>query len=276
MVINNYFDGKGFVLKNENDLQVRIANLKTKGITPKLISIVVGDESGALKYQELKRKAAERVGAELLIKTFAENVSVDQLHAAIHSANTDREVFGVMIQLPLPDKLREYQSKLIESINPIKDIDGMGDTSPFVAPVVLAVQAAISQAKEKNGNLSKMAVVGGEGFVGKKIVKYFKEKGFQSYSVELNDDLQVKLSDADIIISAVGKKDLIEPNMVKEGVVLIDVGAPFGDIAKETYEKASFVSPVPGGVGPVTIYYLLVNLVTSSVGNSGFSGVAGE
>lgn len=264
MAKNNYFDGKAFVQEKENNLQERITDLKAQGVTPKLVSIVVGDESGALKYQELKRKAAERVGAVLTIKTFVQTVSLDELLTAIDVANTDRAVSGVMIQLPLPDQLRMYQDQLIASINPEKDIDGMGDKSPFVAPVVLAVETAVNQANESGGIPSTMAVVGGEGFVGKKIMKYFAEKGYQPYSVELNDNLHEKLHAADIIISAVGKKDLVMPNMVKEAVILIDVGAPFGDIAKETYQKAIFVSPVPGGVGPATIYYLLENLVKAT------------
>ena len=261
MSVTKYFNGLAFAEKQEKHLKEAVSALVKKGRIPKLVSIVVGDEEGALKYQELKKKKAKEIGATVEIVKIPAITSMNRFIEVINKANNDGSVHGVMVQLPLPKVIRNEQPTIINAISPKKDVDGMRDDSPFVAPVVLAVGKALTMA-DKDGPCH-VVVVGGKGFVGGMIVKYLWQthKSWTIEGLDLQDDLQHRLREADVVISAVGQKDLIKPEMVKKGVVLIDVGAPDGDVGKEAYEKANFVSPVPGGVGPVTVHHLLANLI---------------
>ena len=172
-----------------------------------------------------------------------------------------------MIQLPFPDKFSVHdRNEMINSINLRKDVDGLREDSMYIAPVVKAVIYAIPN---KNTSL-KTVILGARGFEGRKITKKLRELGYRDV-FELdrtgNKDLKKIFQNADLIISATGQPDLIRPDMIKEGVILIDVGSPYGDISRSCYEKASYVSPVPGGIGPVTISYLLENVVDACEDN---------
>lgn len=143
----------------------------------------------------------------------------------------------------------------------------MRDESEFVAPVVKAVLYAIKSIgedvvfKENTG----FVVVGAQGFVGKKILRTLEDMGFRVSGVDLetdNKDLVIKK--ADVIISATGTKDVVKKEMVKQGAFLIDVGSPHPEFEKEAIKKAVFVTPVPGGIGPLTIEYLIENLIIAA------------
>jgi methylenetetrahydrofolate dehydrogenase (NADP+)/methenyltetrahydrofolate cyclohydrolase len=133
----------------------------------------------------------------------------------------------------------------------------MRDDSSFLTPVVKVVIEVIQQANKylPTDREANVSVVGAGGFIGKKIVKVLKEMGYQ---------IKKETLQADILISATGEPKLIKKDMVKKGAVVIDIGAPVGDVDKEVHQKASFITPVPGGVGVVTITCLLENLIEAA------------
>lgn len=249
------FDGKK---EAQNILDNLKSELSKSNKKPHLASIVVGDEPGALKYQELKKKAAESIGASLEIVRFPESESKEQLVELIKRLNNDNEVQGIMVQLPLPGKYNiSDRNDAIKAIDPQKDVDGMRLDSPFTAPVVLACEHALKSAGIKK--TQKVAVVGSKGFVGERAVKYFSE-WYETGKFDQGDDLKL-LKNYDAVIACTGQTELINDNMIKDGAVLIDTGAPKPEFDQGAIKKASFVTPVPGGIGPLTIAYLMKNLV---------------
>jgi len=289
------FDGRGFAKEKELQLQEKVLQLKKKNITPKLVSIVVGDVDGAMKYQEMKKKVGERVGVEVGIREVT-SYSVTELLSLIQELNKDPKVHGIMIQLPLPKHFsKEDRDTLIEAIALEKDVDGMNERSPFIAPVVMAVLQAFNygcDARSEFGNEDeggevkpqshvslhasplishplRVAVVGSEGFEGRKIVKAFQAWGYKVMKLDTklmsSDLVSHEIGHADVVVSATGIPNSITGDMIKEGAIVIDVGAPKGDFELESIiDKASFITPVPGGIGPVTIVSLMENVVEAA------------
>lgn len=268
-------NGRGEAEKILAGIKKKVENLPVK---PKLVSIVVGNIGGGLFYQRLKQKAAERVGAFLEIKEFDKDTHPQDIAEFIKKANKDIRTHGIMLQLPLPKNFStQDRDKLINAIQPAKDVDGMRDDSPFFAPVIKAVIDCIylgikETAKSHNSKNISMVIVGSKGFVGGKLIGLDLNELFQLPELDLTVDgadidtrgLGQKTKNADILISATGKPGIIKPDMVKNGAILIDVGAPKADIDKNVYKKASFVTPVPGGVGPMTIAFLMENLLLAT------------
>ncbi len=249
------FDGKAFASKKEEEL-------KSLGKHPKLASILIGSNPASLLYVNLKKKFAERVGATLEIASFDESVEAGEVKQFIEDANADSSVDGIMIQLPLPEVLRSATNDLVNSISPLKDVDGLGKNSMYLHPTSRAVIEIISESGRQSG---VVCVVGATGMVGRPLVKDLKEKGFEVIECDhTTKNLKEETLKADILVSATGVPGLIKADMVKDGVVVIDVGSPKGDVDfDEVAVKASFITPVPGGVGPVTIACLLENLLSS-------------
>jgi len=269
------FDGRQFAREKETVLRRKVESLRAKKIIPKLDSIVVGTDPASILYVGLKKKAAERIGCEVRIKQYPETITKAALITEIEKLNDYSSVNGIMVQLPLPVKFSPSdRDAILDKISPRKDVDGMRTDSGFIAPTAKAVaeilSIGLSEIKLSNPPLY-MTVVGGSGFEGGQIIRVlssnFKDWTFDITSADSKTDKLSRLTlNSDVIISVTGVADLIREHMVKEGSVLIDVGSPKGDIEKNAYTKASFVSPVPGGVGPVTISCLLENLVNSAVG----------
>jgi methylenetetrahydrofolate dehydrogenase (NADP+) / methenyltetrahydrofolate cyclohydrolase len=245
----------------------------------------VGEDPASILYQNLKKKAAERIGAEVKIKNYEAGIKISDLIDEINTLNSDPAVNGIMIQLPLPASFtKDDRDKIIKAIALEKDVDGLRTDSKFIAPTAKAVLEVFTEALKVvplKVDPLKVSVIGATGFEGKLIVKALNQEYKQSLAredgknkglkgigkievIELNsktENLEEMVKNSDVVISVTGIPDLIKQDMVKEGAILIDVGAPKGDIEKKAYEKASFVSPVPGGVGPVTISCLLENLI---------------
>jgi len=266
------FNGRAFADEKEKELKKKVEKIKKKGITPKLVAIVIGNYPASEMYVNMKKRVAARVGCNLMIVKLSKNTSTMnnklrlRVIRLIREINLDKSIHGIMLQLPLPENFsKEDRDKIIKSIAKEKDVDGMRDDSPYLSPVVKAVIYALKDASTMlplRDNLCKVIVVGYTGFEGKKIHRTLKEMNYDVVGVDIKTpDLKVNTLSADILISVTGVRNLIEKSMVKKGCVLIDVGAPDGDIDRGAYEKASFVSPVPGGIGPVTIISLLENLV---------------
>lgn len=255
------FDGKAEAIKLEKDLISK--NIFQKNKPQKMVSIQVGDNRGSELYLLLKQKAAERMGLEMQIIRFAGDASVDDVIKLINQLNNDREVNGIMVQLPFPEHYSKAMKDLVvNSIIAEKDVDGMRSDSHFDAPVVLAVLHALNKASEVVKNKNSILVVGCLGFVGNKILDKLKSLDIEAIGIDLGDALENKVSDCDVVISATGNPKIIKSSWFTKGSVAIDVGFPDGDIdTTGSIENLKFLSPVPGGIGPLTIYFLMENLV---------------
>lgn len=249
------FSGKAYASGKEEELKEKVLKLTKKGAVPKLISIIVGDNPASILYVNLKKKAAERIGAEVKVVRFDKALNPARIIQSIKQYNEDPKVNGIMVQLPLPDPVSSFKLKIINSIDPKKDIDGLRKNSFYVHPTAKAVIEIIEQANSRFRDQSsryQVCIVGEKGMVGSSLVKEIKKMGFR-----LTGDTNA----ADILISATGSPGSVKKDMVKKGVVVVDVGSPLGDVDLATADKASFITPVPGGVGPVTVSCLLENLI---------------
>lgn len=274
------FDGRKFASEKEEKLKREITKFKKKGVAPKLVSILVGNDPASTLYVNLKKKAGERIGVKVEILKLDDNIRFDELIHRIKNLNDDESTHGIMVQLPLPKNFSEKdRDRILDSISKGKDVDGLRNNSSYLTPTVKSVLYALKEASEYivpfdklRVNLPlkefsyKVVVVGYSGFEGGKIYKVLKEIGYEVEGADSKTkNLKDKTASADILISATGYPELIRGNMIKKESIVIDVGSPKGDVVKEeVMGKASFLSPVPGGIGPVTIVSLLENLVNSS------------
>lgn len=212
----------------------------------KLAILVFDDDRAGQVYSRLKAEAAGRLGIEVI-------KSNDP--AMIPKWNQDDSIQGIMIQRPgyRGKEFEEQWVKLVSQIDPKKDVDGLRDDSPFIQATVRAVESLI---KDKN----KKIVIVGRGMVGRKLAA--RLQGLELSSKD--KDLKTKTKTADILISCTGREKLITAEMVKPGATVIDVGWPKGDVDFDQVKKvAGAITPVPGGVGPMTVICLLENLVNS-------------
>src|SRR4030042_2231167 len=257
------FDGRKRAAEKEISLSNRVLGLKARGVYPKLASILIGSDPASRLYVNLKKKAAERIGAELDIYLLKENSKLEEIITLIDSLNNDDTVQGIMVQMPLPADLQKHKTEIVRTILADKDVDGMRSDSEFLHPTSKAVIEIIKKAQEDLGKKKTVCVVGATGMVGVSLVKQLKSDGFTVLGANRKDvDLERKTSEANILVSATGHPGLITGKMVQHGVVVIDVGSPKGDIDFESVSpKASFITPVPGGVGPLTISCLLEHLI---------------
>lgn len=270
----NYFDGKQIRDEILKDLADKVVLMEDK---PSMAVFLIGNDPVCEKYVELKEKMALKAGIQFLLYKFDDTSSEEEIVEAIGFLNADPEVGGIMIQIPIDKKFD--RDKLIAKITPDKDIDGLryclGLDSDFRPPVVLAVLEALSA----SGIMKKITLVGRGFLVGKPLERVLKEKNIANLTVLDADDWRDEkihnslfiVHDSDIVISATGKPGIIKPDMVKDGAVLIDAGTAeengslLGDIDPEAYAKASYYTPVPGGIGPVTAAKLFQNLVGKSL-----------
>ncbi len=246
------FDGKKFAADKEEILKQKVLELKRKSIFPKLVAILVGDNPASVLYTNLKKQAAERIGVQFEIVNSLEK---------INDLNNDKSVHGIMIQLPLPLEIRNSTSEILNQIASEKDVDGQRENSKFLPATVKAILQIIPK-----NNFKTIAVVGSKGAVGSKLIKEFQKKNFKIIALDKDDDLQ-QIKNCDVVISATGVPNLITANLIKDNAIVIDVGSPKGDVDfAEVSKKVSFITPVPGGVGPVTIISLMENLVEACFG----------
>jgi methylenetetrahydrofolate dehydrogenase (NADP+)/methenyltetrahydrofolate cyclohydrolase len=264
------FDGRKFAAEKEATLAIRVLGLKARGVYPKLASILVGSDPASQLYVNLKKKAAERIGAEVDIYLIKENSKPEDLILLIETLNTDTTVHGIMIQMPIPGKIGSLKEKIVNSIKPEKDIDGLRTDSSFLHPTSKAVIQILDEAKKLDElplgkEPLKVVVVGATGMVGAPLVRELKEEKYEVIACDTNTpNLKENTLQGDVVVSCTGIPNLIKGEMVKDGVIVIDVGSPKGDVEFAEVEKiASYISPVPGGVGPVTITCLLENLISA-------------
>jgi len=263
------FDGRRIRDQILSELKVKFADLPVK---PTLAVIWMGDDLVSARYVEQKQRAAEFLGVHFDICKFPESVLTKTVIETIRELNQNPQVIGIMIQLPIPKTLD--QQLLISTILPEKDVDALRFCSDlecsFRPPVTIGVLEAL---KESGIDLkgSSIAVVGRGFLVGEPLIRVLQS---QVADLRVADEQVLHLStitsDADVIISATGHPSLIKPDMIKKGVILVDAGTAelggklVGDVDSRCYEKSAFYTPVPGGIGPMTVAVLFKNLYTAA------------
>lgn len=261
--MSKIIDGLALAQRHEQNLRDKLSRIK-HGRAPSVVSFCNQDDPPSVKYTYMKLKKATDLGIDFLAEDFSAKTSHQELKELVTKYNNDQEIDGVMVQLPMPFELNSFKKEIIELIDPKKDVDGLKEDGEkyFLAATAKAVISLIDEGVSDWEN-KKIAVIGATGEVGNSLVEYLENKKNMSVikvsrSVgNINEDLKL----ADIVVSATGSKDLVKPEMIKEGVVLIDVG--LGDFDPKCYEKASKYTPIIGGVGPMTVISLMENVVES-------------
>lgn len=231
---------------------------------PKIVSFCNTEDEPSVKYTSMKAQKAEEVGIEFKVEEY--DTSTEQLILAekIRQYNSDPTVDGIMVQLPLPLDLVVFQTDLLELIDPHKDVDGLTEAGQqFFMPATVKSVISILQAEVSDWEKKRIGLVGSEGEVGKPLAEVLIKKGVQDIIlIDIEQgNLDKDLLKCDIIISATGKENLIKPEMIKEGSVLIDVG--LGDFDPACYDKASKYTAKYKGVGPMTVISLMENVLES-------------
>lgn len=282
------FDGIGFAEQREQQLKEQVHQLIRQGINPLIASIVFTEDAGSRLYTQKKFEAAERVGIEFQPVFLSLLNSKQQIVDEINQLNIDPIVTGLMIQKPSKQiwservgggDFSDWWQSLVTSIDQKKDADGLtpntqqaikdgtwldkGLVLPATAQAILLVieHAGVSKA-------SSIAIIGRSDIVGLPTFYALKKLGYKPTLLGRTDlakriasDQQLK--EFDVVISATGVEHLVKGSMLKQEVILVDVGEPKPDIDRQSVEKiASFLSPVPGGVGPVTVVCLLENVLS--------------
>ncbi|MEC2056869.1 bifunctional methylenetetrahydrofolate dehydrogenase/methenyltetrahydrofolate cyclohydrolase FolD [Peribacillus psychrosaccharolyticus] len=272
-------DGKEIAQSVRNELRLEVDQLKQDGITPGLAVILVGDNQASKTYVANKQKACEEIGMYSVLIDYPETLSQEVLVAKIKELNEDEAIHGILVQLPLPAHIDE--TAIIEAISPEKDVDGfhpinigrmMTGQDAFLPCTPYGVMVMLEHINcEIEGK--HVVVVGRSNIVGKPAGQLFLNKNATvTYCHSRTKDLKAITNQADILVVAVGKRDMITSSHVKEGAIVIDVGMNrneqgklCGDVSfDEVKEKASYITPVPKGVGPMTITMLLKNTVKSA------------
>ena len=258
------------------DLAQRVAALKEKGITPGLATVLVGDDPGSHSYVKMKHRDCETLGINSIRKDLPADVTQEELERVISELNNDDACTGYIVQLPLPKHLDE--NRVLELIDPAKDADGLhpinlgklvlNEDAPLPCTPNGCIHLLRRFGVELNG--AKVVVIGRGVTVGRPIGLMLTRRSENS-TVTLchtgTKDLAAETRQADVIIAAAGKAHMLTADMVKEGAAVLDVGVSrvdgqlAGDVAEDVWDKAGFVSPNPGGVGPLTRAFLVSNIV---------------
>ncbi|HEH1154856.1 TPA: bifunctional methylenetetrahydrofolate dehydrogenase/methenyltetrahydrofolate cyclohydrolase FolD [Staphylococcus aureus] len=273
-MVAKILDGKQIAKDYRQGLQNQVEALKEKGFTPKLSVILVGNDGASQSYVRSKKKAAEKIGMISEIVHLEETATEEEVLNELNRLNNDDSVSGILVQVPLPKQVSEQ--KILEAINPDKDVDGFHpinigklyiDEQTFVPCTPLGIMEILKHAdidlEGKNA-----VVIGRSHIVGQPVSKLLLQKNASVTILHSRSkDMASYLKDADVIVSAVGKAGLVTKDVVKEGAVIIDVGNTpdengklKGDVDYDAVKEiAGAITPVPGGVGPLTITMVLNN-----------------
>lgn len=269
-------DGKLLASKIKEELKKEVHSLKEQGIKPCLAVVLVGENKASQKYVSFKEKTCQELGIESLVYRLPENTDESSLIKLIDGLNDNPQVNGILVQLPLPKHLN--QQKILEKINPSKDVDGftpyclgklLMDTPLFIPCTPKGVLRMLDEYKI-NLEGKNAVVIGRSVIVGKPLsLLLLKRNATVTVCHSKTKELQGITKRADILCVAIGKEKFINASMIKEGAVVVDIGINVtadgkvvGDVAfNEVKEKTSYITPVPGGVGPMTIAMLMENTI---------------
>ena len=277
-------DGKQIAKEVRAEIAAECAELKKKGIIPGLAVVIVGTDPASQVYVRNKKKACEEVGFRSEVFELPEETTEEELLALVKKLNEDVNIHGILVQLPLPEHLDD--EVIIANIDPKKDVDAFHPSN--VGKIMIGnydflpcTPAGVMVLLEKSGidvSGKECVVVGRSNIVGKpQAMLLLHANGTVTICHSRTKDLAEVTRRADILVVAIGKADFITGDMVKDGTVVIDVGMNrkadgklTGDVDFATVEpKASYITPVPGGVGPMTITMLLRNTLTSAKKHAG-------
>ncbi len=268
-------DGRALAREMEERMKAEVSALKATGIEPTLATVLVGDDPASAVYVSMKHKAAKRVGIASRSLTLPASATEDEVSALIERLNSDPGVDGILLQLPLPPHMDER--KMIDKISPGKDVDGLTSqnsgklfygNSGLVPCTPRGIMELLHRYAIRVAS-SNVVVINRSALVGKPLHHLFlAEDATVTTCHSKSKDLGAITRSADILVTAVGRRPgfVVTPDMVKEGAVVIDVamnrvdGKLVGDVDfEEVSKKASYITPVPGGVGPMTVTMLLQN-----------------
>ena len=272
-------DGNALSRQLRADVTARVTALKARGITPGLAVILVGENAASQVYVRNKVKACEDTGMHSVLERWPDTMTEAELLARVDALNADASIHGILVQLPLPAHIDAQ--KVIEAISPAKDVDGFHIASagalmtgmPGFWPCTPygCMKMLESIGYELKGKHA--VVIGRSNIVGKPMALMLLQ---QNATVTIchsgTKDLKAMTLQADVIVAAVGKRNVLTADMVKPGAVVLDVGMNRNDEGKlcgdvdfeGVKEVASYITPVPGGVGPMTITMLMVNTLESA------------
>jgi len=268
-------DGKKIANKILGDLKIKVSQLPFQ---PLFCDILAGDDPVSLSYVKIKGKTAESVGIAFRLEQLGADVSESDLLKKIAELNAISHMCGLIVQLPLPPHIN--RQAVLDAIKPEIDVDCLGTEnsnafyngeSDFIPPTAAAVMRLIDElpAEYRSG---QFAVVGQGQLVGKPVTHLLAERGYKVRTADKNtENVSAITSGADVIISATGRASLITTDFIKSGSAVIDAGTAemdggiAGDVDfKNIAQKTGFITPVPGGVGPVTVSMLLYNVVKAA------------
>lgn len=281
-------DGKATAAKIKEEIAAEVKEIMARGgKQPHLAAILVGHDGGSETYVKNKVLACEACGFKSTLIRYEDNVSEEELLAKVYDLNNDDDVDGFIVQLPLPKHIDEQ--KVIMAIDYRKDVDGFHPVNVgrmaiglpcFISATPLGIMTLLQRyGIDTSGK--KCVVLGRSNIVGKPMAQLMMQKQYGDATVTVchshSQNLKEECREADIIVAAIGKPDFVTADMVKQGVVVIDVGTTRvpdasrksgfrlnGDVKfSEVAPKCSFITPVPGGVGPMTICSLMKNTLAA-------------
>jgi methylenetetrahydrofolate dehydrogenase (NADP+)/methenyltetrahydrofolate cyclohydrolase len=275
---NMIIDGKKIAEEIKKYLKERVEKLKKQGINPTLAIILVGDRSDCKIYAKSKQRACDEIGIKSNLYTFPEGIREEKLIKFIEDLNFDDLIHGIIVEMPLPKDLNEKM--ILREISPMKDVDGLnpitiGNLSIGNEFLVPATPKGIIRLLEKMNipvEGKEVVIVNNSNVVGKPLALLLTNR-FATVTIchVKTKDLKEHTSKADILITAVGLPNLIKKDMVKKNAVVIDAGIKrvddkiLGDVDFEKVKDvASYITPVPGGVGPMTVSMILENTLITA------------
>jgi len=286
----NLIDGRAIAEKVYVDLRREIAELSAKGVTPGLAVILVGDNPASRAYVRSKDKMCRELGLHSVKLEFPASTTQAELLSRVEEFNRDPSIHGILVQSPPPEHIDE--AAIVRTLDPGKDVDGfhpenvaklvLDDPSGFVPCTPLGVQRMLIESKiEING--AHVVVLGRSMIVGKPLALLLMQKNENANATvtvvhSRSQNLSEITRSADIVVAAIGRAEFLKADHVREGAVVIDIGINrvedtanergyrlVGDVAfEEVSKKASAITPVPGGVGPMTIAMLMANTVKAA------------
>ena len=269
-------DGKQIAQNILDNLKKQTEELKKRNVVPHLAIILVGTDSASIAYVNQKEIKAKSIKTKITIKRLSTETSTLELLNIVRALNDDKKIHGIIVQQPLPPQIN--LKKIINAIDPKKDVDGYHPNSYFQMPITMAVLKILEETcncLNLDGWLkSKKIVIIGKGETGgKPLIQMFEKMKIKPIVIDSKTKNPENLTKtADILISAVGKPNIVRGDMLKKGVVLIGLGIhrgrdgkPYGDYKEDDVKNlASFYTPVPGGIGPINVAILLQNLIISA------------
>ena len=288
--MNNLIDGKAIAAKIHEETAAKVRELISQNIQPAVAFVRVGEDPASKVYVGMKEKMAAKLGIKSILHILPTETTEEDLLKLIYQLNQDASVHGILVQAPLPAHIR--QEKIFETVLPSKDVDGfhptnvgklmLGDTDGFIPCTPGGIHELLIRSNI-NTQGAHVVILGRGNIVGKPMASILIQKSPHANSTVTichshTQNIKEICRSADILIAAIGVAEFVKADMVKPGAVVIDVGVNripdaskksgfrlVGDVDFETVkEKASYITPVPGGVGPMTITMLMANTITAA------------